>query len=223
MTHVYPRMLPVAAIVLLVFAGLGHAESTRELDWSDLVPPVESYEDPFLALSAQQILQLSLVATIRDCVSANRPVVAEEVQEERDAVAALTEQGIDVDGLLARRGEIKAKRQAVAEATDTSLNGQRIRMPGYVLPLDFVDKRVTEFLLVPYVGACIHVPPPPPNQIVHVTMESGFKSSGLYEPVWVEGRMTVGKSDHKLFLKDGSAAIPTGYSVRAVAVVPYGS
>jgi hypothetical protein len=55
------------------------------------------------------------------------------------------------------------------------------------LPLEFAEGKVTEFLLVPFVGACIHTPPPPPNQIIHVKVESGFRSKGMFEPVWVDG------------------------------------
>ena len=57
-----------------------------------------------------------------------------------------------------------------------ALDGQQVRLPGYIVPLEVSEEgRVTEFLLVPYFGACIHVPPPPPNQIVHVTSELGVK------------------------------------------------
>jgi hypothetical protein len=53
------------------------------------------------------------------------------------------------------------------------LDGQNIRLPGYIVPLEVSEEgRTTEFLLVPYFGACIHVPPPPSNQIVHVKSES---------------------------------------------------
>src|SRR5580765_6488729 len=49
-----------------------------------------------------------------------------------------------------------------------SMNNARIRIAGFVVPLEYVGDKVTEFLLVPYFGACIHLPPPPPNQIIHV-------------------------------------------------------
>ena len=59
-----------------------------------------------------------------------------------------------------------------------SLDGKRVQIGGYVVPLDFDATRVKEFLLVPFVGACIHVPPPPPNQIVYVKAESGVRRQG---------------------------------------------
>jgi uncharacterized protein len=71
------------------------------------------------------------------------------------------------------------------------LDGKRVHIGGYVVPLDFEATRVKEFLLVPFVGACIHVPPPPANQIVYVKAEQGFEVKGTFEPVWVTGTLKV--------------------------------
>ncbi|OHC44405.1 MAG: hypothetical protein A3J25_09630, partial [Pseudomonadales bacterium RIFCSPLOWO2_02_FULL_63_210] len=65
-----------------------------------------------------------------------------------------------------------SQQQSPAAPVVKELDGQAVKLPGYIVPLDVTDEgRVTEFLLVPYFGACIHVPPPPSNQIVHVTTE----------------------------------------------------
>lgn len=80
---------------------------------------------------------------------------------------------------------------------------------------------LAEFLLVPTLGACIHVPPPPPNQMVHVTFAEGFETQGLYTPVWVEGTMAVGGGETELFLKDGNAGVSFGYRINAVDVANY--
>ena len=80
-----------------------------------------------------------------------------------------------------------------------ALDGQLIRLPGYIVPLEVnEDGRTTEFLLVPYYGACIHVPPPPSNQIVHVTSTVGVKLDELYQPYWIEGAMQVKPSTSEL-------------------------
>lgn len=73
---------------------------------------------------------------------------------------------------------------------NSALNGQVIRMPGYIIPLETVADGVTEFVLVPYVGACIHVPPPPPNQLVFVTAENPWPSDNLWDAIWVTGQMS---------------------------------
>lgn len=80
-----------------------------------------------------------------------------------------------------------------------ALDGQLIRLPGYIVPLEVSeDGRTTDFLLVPYFGACIHVPPPPSNQIVHVRSEIGVKLEELYQPYWIEGQMQVKPSTSEL-------------------------
>ena len=71
------------------------------------------------------------------------------------------------------------------------MNQQAIRLPGFIVPLDFDEQEVvTEFFLVPFFGACIHVPPPPPNQIIHVKYPEGFALRNLYDPFWFSGVLT---------------------------------
>jgi hypothetical protein len=88
-------------------------------------------------------------------------------------------------GLNFETGEMTPELQAMLNSV--------ARVPGYMVPLEDDLEEVTEFLLVPYAGACIHVPPPPPNQIVHVVM-AGNKRAQVrlwIEPVWVEGTLTL--------------------------------
>jgi len=91
-----------------------------------------------------------------------------------------------------------------------ALDGQRVRIGGYVVPLDFDATKVKEFLLVPFVGACIHVPPPPANQIVYVKSEAGFDVKGSFDPVWVTGRLKAAQTFTGL--------AETGYSLEAETV-----
>lgn len=92
----------------------------------------------------------------------------------------------------------------------TELDGKRVRIGGYVVPLDFEATNVKEFLLVPFVGACIHVPPPPPNQIVYVKTDKGFDVEGSFDPVWVTGTLKVASQYTGL--------AETGYSIDAEKV-----
>ncbi|MCW8109845.1 DUF3299 domain-containing protein [Alteromonas ponticola] len=66
-------------------------------------------------------------------------------------------------------------------------DGQRVKIPGFVVPLEGTAELTTEFLLVPYFGACIHVPPPPSNQIVYVKFEQGVPIDNLSDAIWVTG------------------------------------
>ena len=78
---------------------------------------------------------------------------------------------------------------ANAVKLNEDLNGAYIKMPGYIIPFDVSAEGVTEFMLVPYVGACIHVPPPPANQLVMVSTDDPWPSESLWDPVWVTGTM----------------------------------
>jgi hypothetical protein len=72
--------------------------------------------------------------------------------------------------------------------TVSELNGKKIRIPGYTVPFEYgADARITEFLLVPYFGACIHAPPPPPNQTVFVMSKEPIRMQDLAQAVWIEG------------------------------------
>ena len=94
-----------------------------------------------------------------------------------------------------------------------ALDGKKVRIPGYVVQLEGNADKVTEFLLVPYFGACIHVPPPPPNQIIHVEYKEGVPYENTFDAVWIEGTIKVER-------KDGDLAV-VGYQMDADSVEVY--
>lgn len=70
------------------------------------------------------------------------------------------------------------------------LVGEKVNLPGFIVPLEFDESMtVTQFFLVPYFGACIHLPPPPPNQMVLVDYPEGIEVSGLYTAFWISGEL----------------------------------
>ncbi|MEP3072981.1 DUF3299 domain-containing protein [Maricaulis sp.] len=97
---------------------------------------------------------------------------------------------------------------------EPALIGQTVRMPGFILPLDYQPGgEIDEFLLVPYFGACIHTPPPPPNQIVYVTLDEPLRVDRLWDPVWVTGELSSDRHMNGL----GDAA----YTMRLISHEPY--
>ncbi|RYH01726.1 DUF3299 domain-containing protein [Salipiger sp. IMCC34102] len=76
-----------------------------------------------------------------------------------------------------------------ASKVNTRRDGQPVKLPGYIIPFDIGADGVTSFMLVLYVGACIHTPPPPPNQLVFVTTRTPWPSESMWDPVWVSGRL----------------------------------
>ena len=95
-----------------------------------------------------------------------------------------------VHGYLGESGP--AAKQSGSSAVNADLEGLTLRIPGFIVPLD-VDAtgQVVEFLLVPYYGACIHVPPPPPNQIIYVKPAKPILVKDVFNAYWITGRMHV--------------------------------
>jgi hypothetical protein len=93
-------------------------------------------------------------------------------------------------------------------------DGKVVKIPGFTVPLEDFADRATEFLLVPYVGACVHTPPPPPNQLVYIEMADG-EPAQLYgwDPVWLEGTLKIEMTE--------SVYGSVGYVVEGTRLYPY--
>ena len=82
--------------------------------------------------------------------------------------------------------------------TVSALNGEAVRLVGYIVPLDGPAAELREFLLVPYFGACIHSPPPAANQIVHVTLPEPVKGFEAMDMAQVSGIMKTMRQDSRM-------------------------
>jgi len=96
---------------------------------------------------------------------------------------------------------------------NSSLDGQKVRIAGFVVPLERKGEQVVEFLLVPYFGACIHVPPPPANQIIHVIVDKPVEGMRTMDAMWVSGRLKVHRADTGMGV--------SGYQMRSELLAPY--
>lgn len=133
-----------------------------------------------------------------------------------DPLAAL--KGLDLARLddadpRAQKALEDLKRAWDSAPPNRQLDGQRIRIPGFVVSLDGGPKELREFLLVPYFGACIHVPPPPPNQVIHAVARTPVKNVQTMDAVWASGRLQVVRSDTPF----GAAT----YVLQVESVTPY--
>lgn len=100
---------------------------------------------------------------------------------------------------------------------DPKLDGRKVRIAGFVVPIEESSRAVSEFLLVPYFGACIHVPPPPANQIIHVIAAKPIRNLHVMEAVWVAGEIKAARHA----VETGMGMGTSGYQIRSVVVVPY--
>lgn len=104
----------------------------------------------------------------------------------KDEVSALNEAPmVDHAGMF--KMEQQGSFRTIPELDDTY-----VKLPGYIVPVDVSDdQKMSGFFLVPYFGACIHVPPPPPNQIVYVTLEKPIDVTDIYDAFWIEGTLSI--------------------------------
>lgn len=212
----------ILSLLLVLPLTARAAEDPRLLTWDDLIPQTGEVENPFEALDPDVRTKLGFILRTREDLEqgflekdSEDYVRAQEVAEE------LKDKGIDPDAMLAAGEEMMAEIERRGAMVVTDLGGALVRMPGYALPLEQSPDGVTEFLLVPYVGACIHVPPPPPNQIVYVTLSDAYKIDNLFEPVWITGTLQVEAASRNLSLVDGEAPVETGYRLEGLAIEPY--
>ena len=210
------KSIQTLIVICILFYLPAFAEQVRKLSWEDLVPAHLLSDDPLEDLTQKQLDLVIWVVNTLDSLPPRGPDTEEFYREIDEAIPQLKKAGIDINELMAKR---KILQTSIVE----ELNGQRVRIPGYLLPLEVSATKVTEFLLVPYIGACIHVPPPPPNQIIYVKIgqNKSYKTKNLYEPVWVTGVIAAKSMEKELYLVDGSAGVDIGYSMQANRIEPY--
>ncbi len=211
------KLLPLIALFFLFSALPCNGSAVREIEWKDLIPELPPQDNPLTGLSEQEVGFIEWIIYLREFLPEE---VTEENKEYHDemneALPELKEKGIDVDKII-------AERQYRNSAVNKNLDGKAIKLAGYLLPLNLSGNAVTDFLLVPYVGACIHAPPPPQNQIVHAVTATptDFESDELFKPVSVTGRLKAKSLSKELFLVDGSSDIYIGYSMSVDRIEEY--
>ena len=209
--------------ILIVFAvGLSltfahTAGAVETISWENLAPPWDETQNPLTQLSSEQQDDVYTIFYGPHYRDPSKKMNALEQKAYDDLAAS----GVDPAALLEKIEKLSEEADIRNRTLVSELDGHVIKLPGYVLPLDFEGTLVRSFLLVPYVGACIHVPPPPPNQIVHVQLKQGFESKELFAPVWVTGRISAGMDKTSLTLVDGSTDVNFGYALQATKVEPY--
>jgi len=218
------RLTATALVVSTLFAASAVAQTPRQVTWEDLAPAEANnpLKDPFAHLEPVLAAKLYGIASIRQQKEQGfLSEVSPEYEMVVETIDDLRSNGIDVDGLLGSLEEVEAEARRLDRTVVDRLDGQFIRLPGYALPLEYDGAAIEEFLLVPYVGACIHVPPPPQNQMVFVKLAEPFVVTDLFTPVWIVGRVTLKSAEKIVPLSDGKAPVTAGYTVEAAKVEIY--
>jgi hypothetical protein len=186
------------------------------LSWEDL-KPYPKFKDPFKKLSSYELYKLGTLDKIeRD--KSEKDLTTESLEIKKALEQWLTQRDIDYSYLLSIKDSIEDKRKEQLSGVNLTLDGTKVKISGYLLPLNFQNEKANQFLLVPWVGACIHTPPPPKNQIVYIQTSSWIDAFALFEPVSVSGGIQILNSRNDLFLSDGTSQIESAYSMTEVQI-----
>ena len=159
----------IAALVLCLFGTANAATKTKTeisyktIEWTDLMP-----SDDLEALM-------------------NPPEELQDIEDgsEADQISS------QIQAAIAQASDSRYQQALASTRIRPEFNNKAIRIPGFIVPLSFGENNsITEFFIVPFFGACIHVPPPPPNQIIFGKYPAGFKLDALYDPFWIEGTLS---------------------------------
>jgi len=207
--------------------------STSEISWDDLLSPSMDQlaeksrvlQNQFRDLSPEQQTLYRSIADellLREQLEDGSIKKRQMTQKELDSLKAeLSKENPDATAFWEEVRKINETVEKENAKVNPELDGKSIRMPGYVLPLQSEGGKVFEFMLVPYVGACVHTPPPPQNQLVYVKSNKGFPSEDLYTPVWVEGIMSTKQASYDLSYRDGNRDVEAGYTLDSELVEVY--
>ncbi|MEL7398998.1 MAG: DUF3299 domain-containing protein [Pseudomonadota bacterium] len=150
------------SLALLPASALAQDQQYRTIDWLDLLPKKDL--DALL----------------------NPPEYINNV-EEGSAADQISNQ---ISNTIAAASDDAYQQALASTSIKPEMHDQDVRIPGFIVPLEFDDDQtITEFFLVPFFGACIHVPPPPPNQIIYAKYPEGLKLEALYDPFWITGTL----------------------------------
>jgi len=193
-----------------------------KINFTDLQGKVAPYHDPFKDLTDAQLYNLSVHARVLFIKNTMPDSVTKAMLEENEkAKNFLKKENIDIKYFFEQRDIIMKKRQQASMLTNDLLINKSIEIGGYMLALEFDNGLVTEFLLVPTIGACSHKPVPPANQLILVTTDKPIKSGSPYMPVRVTGLLHATQQQKELYLMDGKQNVAMSYNINGAKVEPF--
>ena len=200
-------------IICIVYGFVSNAQDYNVIFWDDLKSKVD-FKDPFKEMTPFELKTLGKLARFRaKALKKGEALSKEEIATKKELENTLTQNNIDYEYLFSNRNKIVEKRKQAYEGLNTELSNKTIEISGYLLPLNFNKGKSNEYLLVPWVGACIHTPPPPKNQIIYVKTKDWATAPSLFDAVILIGKITITEKKSSLFLEDGTSIIQTGYSI----------
>ena len=197
------RYLLPGLLLALVVSGCDGTDST-ELQAAEAPVTLSAEPEKSLTEDAQRAFDPAQFTTIEwidlmpqeDLDALINPPSYINAIEDGSAADQITSQ---LQSAIAAASDDRYQQALVSTKIVPEMDGKAIRLPGFIVPLEFNDaQQVIQFFLVPFFGACIHVPPPPPNQILFVDYPAGLQLENLYDPLWISGVLSASVVENDL-------------------------
>lgn len=201
------------------------ADKPSMLTWEMLVPAMAPLDNPYESWPNDQLDFVDARKYLDSFLPEQKSEFAAEYEAAKKEVSLAKQKlagpKVNPEDVYTRYTNWVREVDRRGHLTIKDLDGKQVAIAGYLLPLDFSEGGTTEFLLVPYIGACIHVPPPPPNQVVYVKTAKPHQVTEMFDGVKVTGVMKIASVSKDLSLVDGAGAVETGYALDAESIEPY--
>jgi hypothetical protein len=210
----------------LVSTVAARADGAIPIRWDDLPDPAAAqFDDPFRALTTGQLVDLRRIVRLdaRLGQSNVHPSARTRLEGHREALEdRLAASGADADALIGAMEDVARRRREAGLAVNPVLRGEDVVIEGYAFPgPPLGDGRPTAYV-VPQVGMCSHLPPPPPNRLVRAVLPEGNPLSGVYVPVTVSGRLRAEVTEVEAFVVDGLQTLQSAVLIEDARLVTLG-
>lgn len=213
---------PLILLLTILLSFACNIQAAEVVYWDKLRPTMTLEDDPFLTLDQNQLFDLATIARFNEAAQQEDFSASQKALDEiKQTKQRLAKQGVDVEYLFEMREIIRQQREEFSTKPNATVLNKMSRIPGFITPVEFNGTKVTKFFLVPTAGACIHTPPPPPNQIVLIDYPSGIELVSLATPVWVEGKLINQSVTANVDYSDGSTGVEAVYSMQAEEIELY--
>jgi len=209
----------ISVFVAAIMAATQATAEPEAIEFSDLADPFAvAFEDPYAAMGVEMLNELKLLVQSDEKLAGTDLDDETRTRLETRRTAAqekLEVNGYKVDVLLEQRWDVARKRQNARMAQNPIFDGVEVLIAGYIIPGPKAADGSVYGYLVPQVGMCSHLPPPPPNQLVRVRLRADQQVESLYLPVRVSGLLRVEPSDETIFILDGESRMLSGWTLDA--------
>ena len=211
-----------SVFVAAILAATQASAEPKAVELSDLADPFAvAFEDPYAAMGVDMLNELKLLVQSDEKLAGTDLDEETRTRLEARRTAAqdkLEANGHDVDVLLSQRWEVARKRRAALIATNPVFDGAEVTISGFLISVPQAADGSRFGYLVPQVGMCSHLSPPPPNQLVRISLRADQQVESAYVPIRVSGLLRAEQNDTTVFIHDGESRMLSGWTLDAETI-----